>query len=417
MIAVYFLLFIISFVVTYLKFKALLRINFIYTVLWSMGGFVVSINYCGLYDISVKTHIYIIFSIIIINIVCFFCEKENEYNFTPKWRLKKINFQIIVLLHVVSYAFMIPILLRAFQIILSEGWASLRAYAYTESHLLSSGQLVVYSWIINPLFSMTFLIAAILFMSNSKYKRIIFRIACIDLIVITLAFGGRNGIVKFVLFIIISFFMKNSFEGRRSKIKLKYILIGFGVGVLLVYLTSLRSLTNLSFIQNVVVYLFGSIVYFDLITQPGFAIFNSVKLYGNATFGVFTSIPMYFLYRMTGLNLTPEYLIDLTSNDSLYISNSYRYNALTTWLYPFWKDAGFIGIIVGVLFVTILFIFLKKRVIKKQYMSTYALTIYIVYVVFTSTMTYNFMTIQHSVTLIMLIFFTRNAKIETQIMK
>lgn len=409
MAVLYLFIFILVFFITYTQFGSLLRLNFIYTTLWCLGGLLVSLNYSGFYDISFSTHLYIVLSIIVFNIAYFLKVRKYVRFFSPIWDLNKLRYQLLVLFHIISYIFMIPIMYRAIQLIIGLGWSSLRAYAYTESSLLSSSQLMVYSWIINPIFSATFLITAVLFISGSKYKKSLLIMSIIDLLMITISFGGRNGIVKIASFVVIAFLMKGSMEGKKNKIKLKYIVAICLVVLLLAFLTSLRSMPGLSFIQNVLVYLFGSIVYFDLIIQPGYSNLNSIKLFGNATFGVFTSIPMYFFYRLTGTNLVPDYLIDQTTNNSLYISSTFRYNALTTWLFPFWKDAGVLGIIVGVAFITLLFMMLKKKVYYHRKMSTYTILIYITYVVCTSTMTYNFMTIQHCVIIIMLLFFTKNA--------
>lgn len=408
-IVIYFSLFVLSFVITYQLYHSLLKINFIYTTMWCLGAILVSSGYSDLYTISFQVHVYIIVSIIVFNTIYILRNRECKYVFYPKWEITRVSYQIIILGNILAYLFMIPIMYRAIKIILSSGWFLLRTYAYSSSSMASSMQLRIYSWVINPLFSATFLIAAVEWFSDYKHKKVLMIMAIVDLIIITVTFGGRFNIVKFAIFFISAYFFLKSYSGKRERIKLKYIIIGFAVVALLIFLTSLRSLKGLSVVQNIFVYLFGSFVYFDLIITDGFSPLNAVKLYGNATFGIITGIPMYILYQFTGKNLTPEFLIDQASNVFLYISPNYRYNAFTTWLYPFWKDFGAIGMVVGVTFVVSLFCHFKKRLFRSTRMSTYILLIYITFVFLTSTLSYNMITIQHAITLILSVFLTRKA--------
>lgn len=409
MVLFYILLFVGSLVLTYNKYHSLLKINFIYTLIWCLGAILVSLRYGKLYTITDNVHLYIILSIITVNIFYFLNNVEVSGDYSIRWEISHLNYQVIVLGSLLSYIFMLPITYRAIRIILSSGWFELRSYAYSASSMASAGQLLIYSWIINPLFSATFLLTSILWFSKSKYKRTLMLLSIIDLMIITITFGGRYNIVKFILFFISAFQFYRSFKGQKNKIKLKYIILGFCIGALLIYMTSLRSLKGLSAIQNVFVYFFGSIVYFSLIITDGYSPLNSTKLYGNATFGLFTSIPMYLYYQVSKRNYTPEYLIDQTSNDFLYISPGYRYNAFTTWLFPFWKDFGIIGIIIGSAFVFYLFCRLKRKLICKGELSSFVLLVYVSYVILTSTLSYNMITIQQTVTILFSLFLSRES--------
>lgn len=410
MIFIYITLLICSFFITYIKYHSLLKINFIYTLMWCLGAILVTINYCGLYSISNKTHLCIIMGIVIFNLVYLIKDIKFVHGFITEWEISKLSYQLIILLNLCSIIFMLPITIKAIKIIIGSGWFALRYFAYGASDMASGSQIMIYSWIINPIFSATFILTSILFFSKSRYTKVMVIISIIDLIFITLTFGGRYNIVKIVLFIISAYGLKQNFECRKSKIPLKYVVLTFLICLLLIYLTSLRSLKGLSAIQNIFVYLFGSLVYFDLITADSFSPLNTIKLYGNATFGILTSIPMYIIYQFTRNNFTPEYLIDQISNDFLYISSSFRYNAFTTWLYPFWKDFRIIGIVIGISFIVILFIFLKKRTIRKHSMCSYAFLIYVCYTILTSTLTYNMVTIQHTMTLIIVYCLTRKSE-------
>lgn len=407
MVGVYLLIFVIVFLFTGCRFKNMLRMNLIYTTVWCLGAVLVTSGYAGLFEISTQTHIYIITSLIAFNLVYLLCDNDYFGVIIPKWGLRTISYQLIVTGHAFAYIFMIPVMIRAIKMILSSGWFAVRYYAYTESVIASGFQLRIYAWLINPLFGATFLIASIMWVSRSKYRNRLMILSLFDLLIITLSFGGRYNIVKFVLFFVCAYKLRYGYVKQREHINMKYITVGCVVACILIYLTSLRSLKGLSFIQNAFVYLFGSLVYFDLIIKAGFSPLNAIKLHGNATFGIFTSIPMYIMYQITGINQTPEFLVDQTSNDFLFISKTFRYNAFTTWLFPFWKDFGNIGVVIGVSFVVMLFCRLKRKVAYTKRLTHYALLVYVSYCIFTSTLSYNLMTIQQTITLLFVILFTR----------
>lgn len=407
---VYILICIIVGIFTYIKNRKILKINFLYTLLWCIGGVFVSINYLDMYPISWDTHLLILISICTFNITLFLNKKYND-KFIPEWKLKKSSMRMILLGHALAYAFMIPITFNALRVILLSGWFELREYAYSASAIAGPLQMRIYSWIINPFFSMTMLLASIYLFSNlKKEKKLFLFFGIIDVLLITITFGGRFNILKMFIFALISLFLRNGYMKKIFNIKIRYIVFGILIIILLLYLTSLRSLKGLSIVENIIIYFWGSIVYFDIITHS--SIYQHIYLtpmYGTATFGVVTSIPLYLMYMITGTNLTPEFLLDFTSNDFLYIAPQTRYNAFATWIFAFWRDGGVFGVLFGTMMIALAIVFLRKKIKKTKKLMYYSLLIYLLYVVLTSTLTYNMVTIQHTVTLIFLILITRKS--------
>lgn len=386
-------------------------INSVYTILWCIGGILVDNNYANLYSVNHETFFFVILSLIAFNVG--FCAQNSDIgSMKPYWEIPNKTFRLIVGLHIVAYIFTIPVLIAAINIISASGWDSLRQFAYaTENNpLMSTGVFQLYTVVFNPIFTSTILITPVLVQSKSKYSQRLVIISVLDLIVTTCSFGGRNAIVKALLFVAIAFFLNSDLCKTRIQIKKRYIIGGSLVIALLAFLTSLRSHSGLNFIENTYVYLYGSIVYFDqIINESDYLSINSQLLYGNATFGFITSIPQYILYRITGINNVPDYLIDLTSNDYVYIAPHIRYNALATALYSFWRDGRGLGVFCGTFVLVSLYHYAKKKCIMKSSMFFYIFSIMVTYVILTSTMTYNFLTIQHSMTLLFMYIFTRSA--------
>ena len=405
------LLLLLSFFIAKYKTGSYFCINTIYTLLWCIGGILVNNNYIGLYSVHDETLFFVVLSIISVNLG--FCIQNSPMqSMIPNWEIPDKAYRLIIGLHILAYIFTIPVLLAAINIIAAAGWNSLRELAYTTENnpLMNKGIFQLYTAIINPIFTSTILLTPVLVLSKSKFSSKLILLSIFDLLVTTCSFGGRTAIVRALLFVAITVVFNSEISQTKFHIKKSYI-IGCGlVVVLLVFLTSLRSHRGLSFFESTYVYLYGSLVYFDqIINESDYLSVNSQLLYGNATFGFITSIPQYILYRITGVNNVPEYLIDLTSNDYIYIAPNVRYNALGTALYSFWRDGRGVGVFCGSFVLVSLYHYAKKKFRKKTSLFLYSFLIMVTYVIITSTMTYNLLTIQSSMVLFFMFLFTRNA--------
>lgn len=408
---IFVLLLLLSFFIAKNKTGSYFCINTIYALLWCIGGVLVDNNCVNLYSVSNDTLLYIVISILAVNIG-FYIQKKNNSQLIPNWEISNRTFRLIISLHIVAYILTIPVLLVAINIITAFGWDSLREYAYaTEDNPLMSKEIFqLYTVVFNPIFTSTILLTPILVMSKSKFSRTLIGLSISDLFLTTCSFGGRTAIVRALLFVVISILLNSELSQTKVKIKRSYLLGGGLIFALLAFLTSLRSHAGLNFLESAYVYLYGSIVYFDqIINDSNYFAINSQLLYGNATFGFLTSIPQYILYRITGVNNVPDYLIDLTSNDYIYIAPTVRYNALATALFSFWRDGRALGVFVGSLVLVSLYHYSKRKCIVGNSFFYYSFMIMVAYVMVTSTMTYNLLSLQHSMTLFFIYLFTRKS--------
>ena len=396
---------------SYLRERKLISIATLFTVLWCAGGVVLE-NWHKLYPVEDFIHSYILIAIFSFNIVYLTTTKKNHEKFKPAWNLAESQYRLILFLHIFCYILMIPIFMMAISIIQNYGWFELRNNAYGESEIMSSFIFKLFTWFVSPIFTATIMVGVVVFLSNAKHSKILSIISCIDLILVTLSFGGRYAMVRMMIFILAAYFLFKHLSGLQYHIPLKYISLGCVAIYLLYLMTSNRGLSDLSFAENIMAYFFGSFVYMQtIITDPTFDSFHSQLQYGNETFGFITSLPQLLLYKITGVNNTPEFIADFASNDFVYIGPTIKYNATATALYPMWLDGREVGIVIGMAFLAYIYNRLRSLVVRKHSMLAYALLIYLIFVILTSTLTYALITVQHTIILFFIMLFTYKAEI------
>jgi len=384
--------------------------NVLLTLIWCVGGGITSLGYLGFYKPSILTHTYILVFLLIFNIF-FLIGKKSRINENEKRKItigkKQITF--IMLMNILSYIFMAPILYRALKILLINGWYELRYYAYEGSTELASAlSLRIYSWIVNPIFVATIIIAAV-FVYLRKSNKTLLLLSVINVFIMTITFGGRFNLVRACCYfgtgIILSYYEYK----KKNNNTLLYIILGISVIAILVYLTSLRSISGMNFVENAYTYFYGSIVFFDqLINNISYNELHSQLLYGSAMFGFISNPILYFfeLLFLENQNITSEYLIKVITDNYLYIGSGVRFNALSSILYVFWRDARVFGIIMGAIFLSLSYKYLTKKSFNEKGIFFLSMRIYMIFVLLSSTLSYGLLTIQNSMTIIMIIIFS-----------
>ena len=89
MIVIYILLLVVFGLITRILYEDIFKINFLYTLLWCIGGILVCINYLGMYSVSIQVHIFIILSVVTFNSIYFLKERKKYIKFRPDWNLSK----------------------------------------------------------------------------------------------------------------------------------------------------------------------------------------------------------------------------------------------------------------------------------------------------------------------------------------
>lgn len=396
-------------IITWIKYGTLVKPNQLFNTMWCFGAIIASTDFVGLYPTSEITQIYILLSILSFNIFyILFAKKWPKFDINFNFS-SEIRYNLIYISNFLSYIFLAPILINAIKIINTSGWDTLRGYAFVGSDLLASTlQIRITAWIIYPIFLSTILLAVIFAIKRIK-KYPVYFMAAINLVVYTVSFGGRYDIVKTLGYFVFSFFVLNSVSKIKMKVPKKYVFLGIGIFLVTVYLTTLRSLNGLNFIENTIVYFFGSLTFFDIIIHSSeFSVIHENSLYGTGVLGFLLNPLLYLGTLILNIpNYTSEYSVKLVTDNYLYISDNVRYNAMASALYPFWRDGGGIGIVVGMSIFSLLVVITEKLFFKYKSIRFFSLYIFMLFIVFTSVMTYDLLTIRTFMNIIFIIVFTK----------
>lgn len=398
--------------------KTVIKPNMLFNVMWCTGGGLVSCGYAGLYQLSNTTNLYIVTSIVIFNVVYLLMGKKNEVvNLEEQINLWEIKWKRIYRLNILCYFFMFPIVIKAVKIIRIQGWDALRRYAFVGSaELVSALQIRVVSWVIYPIFLSTILLAIIFVVKKGKCLKL-YIIAIINLTIYTISFGGRYDIVKAIVYFVLVYIVINSTGDRKIKIPLVYKIGALVTIILTGYLTSLRSLKGLSFVQNAAVYFFGSFTYFDVVVNSYKYVTNhSIYTYGTGVLG-FVLNPIIYVSSIIFKtpNFTSEYLTKLVTDNYEFIGYGLRYNAMSSALYPFWRDGRLAGIAFGMSIFALIIVYFERRFIKVHNLRSLALYIFVLFVLFSSTMVYDLLTIRTSINILFIFLFTSSHRTQNDI--
>lgn len=410
----YISIFILVVIITYLMEGTLICPNILFSFMWCLGAILNLKHLAGIYGISHQTNMYICVSIIAFNIAYLLCSKH--YKVKMNAHIHDITFQSkkLFVSNILSYIIMLPILVRAIKILNSLNWnfSLIRKFENPQYGMFTSLHAKVWAWIVYPIFMVTVIYTMILISHREvKYKWMVLSI--IDVGMYTLLYGGRTAIVKMIFYFIFGMVICNrEYMHKMAKLIKKYSWLIIVGGGLLVSLTNSRSLKGLSVVENALIYFFGSFTFFDVITNSRkFYELNAEMLYGRGSFGFLLSPFLYLIQKIFGTNnITGEYLIKNVTDNFVMISNDIRYNAMGSDLYIFWRDGRIYGIIIGHIFLACLVVFFRKHALAYKNVRWYSTYIYVIYILFTSTMLYDLLSIQSGIMLFLLFFYSKDTK-------
>lgn len=147
-----------------------------------------------------------------------------------------------------------------------------------------------------------------------------------------------------------------------------------------------------------ITYQFGGISYFDhIITNRDFAGLNQVRLYGLGTFAWIVSPIIYILSTFSVIpNFTAEAIIGQITANAIYISDRFNFNALTTAMYPMWRDFGVSGIFFGMAFFGLVVALSENAFNKKRNLKNLLLFFSFFIAIFESTQLYDMLYLRFS---------------------
>lgn len=419
-IIVYLLILFCILIITNYKYKTVMKPNILFTLVWTACAALSSIGLYDLYKPSSEVHLYIITLIFGFNLAYIVnnnCRKKSNFNFDGVLK-SLINVKLIYFTNFISWIYMYRFLSKAIPIIKSRGFNALRLYAFDSSMGLGSTiELTIAQIFVQSIFIATIVISAFYFNCKREHKGLVI-ISIIDVAIYTISFAGRGMLTSFIAYNIIFFVIirlnskfKKTKKSTDKKRKNNFFAIVIGL-VMMIYLTNKRGWGETNFIKELYYYAVGPFSFLEVLLQEGIGNFKPL-LYGKATFGfIFNLIIMPLAYIFKFNYLGSDYLITSITSTVRFISPNMSYNALTTMIYPFMRDFGYIGILVGGVFFA-LFISVSEKKYKKEN-NLFFLLVYsvLIFDLFNSIKNYYLLNPSWGMTIIMLYIFTKKIRIK-----
>ncbi|WP_128856238.1 hypothetical protein [Bacillus sp. CDB3] len=148
--------------ITKIKYKTIIKSNVLFTGMWCICA---GLSSLGLYELnkpSAVIHFFSLTAILTFNAV-FLMHNNVISNSIDFMKLKgSARLKIILLVNLISWIYSIPFLIKSINIIATQGFKVLRAYAFDASMGLGTTlQLLILQWVVYAIFIATILIAMI----------------------------------------------------------------------------------------------------------------------------------------------------------------------------------------------------------------------------------------------------------------
>jgi len=401
--------------ISYVRNGTLMSINVVFSAMWCICLALSTLGLYGIYRPSDTVYIMSFSAIVVFNLV-YFAGSRSIHNTLLRRGVSRsvkpmlvdgdIRFGLLYALNLGAYAYSLPFMPKAIAILKSYGFAGLRQFAFAQSSAMATThQLLVFQWIVEPIFTVTTLVTALLF-TQRRGTTVLTLITLIDLCLYSALFGGRYALMRALMYFIFAALIVN--QGRFLQTVKRYRALVLVIVVLvagLVVVTGQRSIAGKGFFGNVIVYYTGSFTYLSktLETRP----WDGHLLLGAGTFGFITNFMWIAAKMLFGVNYAgSDYIVTQITQYYMRIADTVAYNALTTMLFPFIMDFGYVGVVVG----TAAFAWAAARTesffYRRQTIFSLGLYVLLLFACFDSVLQYEFLFPSTAVTLLLLLLFT-----------
>lgn len=404
LIGIYIALAIISVTLTFIKYRCVFQFNTFYTLLWAVVGILALINKVGMITPRIEIHYIIIFSIILFNILTFIFCKDKIQKKDINTEESYINYKLIYIFNIIIFIILTPFFIKALSATFN-GSFGLREYMveYTSASSSVRDYVVVFIQRNIPMaiIQATGIIAGVELAKGNKKLLII---ALIGQALYMFIYGGRVLLMSFALSFFVAFILLR--KSKKIQFKKRYIVILVILLAFIVFLTLQRNMDGYSLWDWGIIYFVGSLSFLELIFQNPASFGLTQLTYGKITFGVILD-PIILILKFLGLNIVaPNYEYDKYSQPYVNIgdaNNPIWYNNTNTIFYPFIRDFGAVGIIIGISFLAGTSIYLQNKFNKTNKNEYLYLLVFMYGVLFNSSLAYDLYTTGATITIIFII--------------
>lgn len=349
---IYLLLYGLIFMFSYCKFHRGSNVASIFSGIWFFFGILSCYGLYGLRTPSVNIHIYVwIFVVIVDFIFIKFAVTDNLYVDSSDTKTL-LNYKRANKIQFIAFVLIIPLLFKLLPVLIKGGMSDTREMYFSGTNFSTMYYDLIFRTIPMAFFNALVVYYAFYSFETRKYKYLLNSL--LNAILITVINGGRYAVVLLIYTLLILLVTKkiNITEFRRYRIYTKKVKkIGFVLLIVLLFTTAIR---GQELLKNSIVYFAGSLSFLDYIVEHPIKFALDKRLFGYLTFGAVIE-PIVLALKVLGVTTAkvPSYEFNIycqeyyNVGEGTYIS----FNANTSILYYFLRDFGFVGVVVGALFI------------------------------------------------------------------
>ena len=239
------------FLISYIKFKKIILINNIFTMLWGFGT-IFSIIYATNNNLIIPSSKLIMMNIVVIlvfNVCYIFFTSKKTFSFKISGEIH-VNNQLIKILFWMALILYMPNLINSLLMIFKSGIDfSMIRHLYVDMQTEGNGIYVYITRIIPNGITNSILIISAYYLVKRNLK--LAKYGVILIILNVLCFGGRNIILMFLELYVICYYLLKQNSKQKIKLQKKYVIIAVAI---IIILTFSRGLDGSSFIDMVSTY-------------------------------------------------------------------------------------------------------------------------------------------------------------------
>lgn len=384
-------------------------ISDLFTLMWFTCAGLASTGMFGLYTPGWIVYAMALFCGVFFNVVYITFRKLSGIRYIPPKGSDfgdSISYGVVLALNAVAWIVCLLYLPHTIRILLTDGFSALRQTAYVASDWASTYELMMFQWIIQPIFAATCVITSVSLVLHLRRARMLLCVSVVGIVLYILLFGGRGLIVKCVIFMALAMLFRES--GNILQIIKKYrkiVFFALAAVLILFWLTTLRSFAGYNVLGNIYMYFVAPFVYLRqlLDVHP----VGEMILWGSATLNFVVCFFWMVARIFFGIDYNaPDYII--TSNDAVYyqIGEHASMNAMPTMMYPFLLDFGYPGLIFGVLVFALLACAVERHFYRARTIRSFAFLVFFGHMVLFSVQNYGLFRPENSMILIFIFLFT-----------
>lgn len=375
-----------SILATKLRYNRIFLANTLFTVIWTLSGILSLVVDIGTVLPSVTVHFYALFSILVFNIVYLIFTQVKDV--TPLTTLSskpyKINYKSVYIIEIIAIILIIPNLVMSLQILLSVGFDL--KYVRDSAYLLTRFDSQVLNFFFRgvPLALFSTIMLLSIYSLVTKGERKLLYLTFFNLIIEVLTFGGRGSLWDFVAFMLGAMIITNVPKKIRIKSR-KYI---YFIITSLIIITVFRGVELGEVADTVYLYLVAPFSYLEVILDHPLEFgLKEPLLLGYFTFSFILEPIVLILKSMVGLDIkVPSYYFNIYAQNFTNIGRDsvIYYNNNTTMIYPFLRDFGIIGIILGASTLAFITCYFQKKGVRQGNIKYQLLLIFMYNILFDS---------------------------------